>query len=131
MRELTTSDLLDIWDAAAAWSPARQALALLRAASPDAAPEELAALSIGARDARLLSLREWFFGPRVVGRTACPVCGEQLECAFEVEAVRAPQSEITFPAEIDGLRYRLPDSTDLEAIGHAPDADTALQQRSE
>jgi hypothetical protein len=126
MRELTASEMLDVWDTAAAWSPTRRALALLWAASPEAASEELAALSVGARDARLLSLREWFFGPRVLGQTACPACGEQLECAFEVETVRVAQPDRPLPTEVAGVSYRLPDSTDLEAIARAADEDTAL-----
>src|SRR5262249_15819930 len=98
------------------------------AAWPDAAPEELAALSVGARDARLLSLREGFFGPHVVAQTGCPACGEQLECTFDVDTVRVSQPETALPAEVDGLHYRLPDSTDLEAISYGLDEDTALRQ---
>ena len=128
MRELTTGEMLDLWGSAAGWSPTRRALVLLRAASPETPPEELAALSIGARDARLLNLREWFFGPHVVAQTACPACGEQLECTFDVDTVRVSQPDPTLPAEVDGVRYRLPDSTDLEAISDTLDEDTALHQ---
>jgi len=124
MRSLTASEMLEVWDTAAAMSPTRRALAVLLAATPEAGPEELAALSIGARDARLLSLREWFFGPRVVGRAVCPVCEEHLVCAFDVDDVRVA------PLESGGnpVRYRLPDSTDLEAIASAADEATALGQ---
>jgi hypothetical protein len=72
----------------------------------------------------LLCLREWFFGPRVVGRAACPACEEYLECAFDLDDIRVA------PPEPDGnpVTYRLPDSADLEAIASAPDEATALRR---
>jgi hypothetical protein len=124
MRSLTASEMLEVWGTAAALSPTRRALAVLLAATPEAGPDELAALSIGARDARLLSLREWFFGPRVVGQATCPVCDERLECAFDIDDVRIGPPE----SDDDPVTYRLPDSTDLEAIASAPDEATAVRR---
>jgi uncharacterized protein (UPF0212 family) len=123
MHPLTAAEMLDVWDSALSQSPARRPLALLRAAAPDARREELAELSVGARDARLLTVREWFFGPRVTAQAVCPACGERLECAFDLDAVRVDPPE----ADHTEVGYRLPDSTDLEAIASQTDEASALR----
>jgi uncharacterized protein (UPF0212 family) len=130
MHALTAAEMLEVWDTAGIWSATRRALALLRAGAPEVPAEQLAALSVGRRDGCLLTLREWFFGSRVVGRAACPGCGEQLECAFEVDDIRvaSPDPSPELALDLDGTRlaYRLPDSTDLEAIAAQPDEASAL-----
>ena len=62
MRALSTRELLDVWERGLAHDDERWALLVLEVACPESTAEELERLSIGERDARLLSLREWSFG---------------------------------------------------------------------
>src|SRR5712691_5286124 len=79
MHALSTAELLTVWERGLAQSPTQRALALLTAACPNATVDTLAHLSIGQRDAQLLTLREWTFGSQVTGVTVCPDCGERVE----------------------------------------------------
>ena len=118
MRRMTAADMLDAWERACSLGAARRSLELLSGAWPEEARERLAALSIGARDARLLTLREWFFGTRIVGQVDCPRCGEPMETSFAVEDVRAPEAapaaDLHVVADGTAVWFRLPDSTDLD-----------------
>ncbi|MGD8791837.1 MAG: phage baseplate protein [Anaerolineae bacterium] len=124
MQPLTAIQLLDTWEQGYARPPARQALLLLAAASPGTPLEALARLSIGRRDRRLLRLRAWTFGPRIVARADCPACGERLELDFRVEDLVADEAAglDTNPEPLAlqmagyDLRFRLPNSLDLEAV---------------
>src|SRR3712207_8173915 len=49
--------------------------------------------SVGRRDARLLTLREWTFGPRLVSLASCPLCAERLETAFDAAEIRVASHE--------------------------------------
>src|SRR5262245_3031909 len=66
MRALSGGELLAVWDLGPGRGLVERMLALLSAAC-DESPDALAGLTIGERDARLLTLREWAFGPRVSG----------------------------------------------------------------
>lgn len=120
MRSITAVEMFHIWDRAYALRPARRALELLRAAYPGELPETLAALSVGSRDARLLTLRELFFGSRMACRVSCPRCSEEIESSFQVRNIRVAQVESasTHKDVFDGcaVTFRLPDSTDLELL---------------
>jgi hypothetical protein len=80
----------------------------------------LARLSVGERDARLLILRDQLFGPELACVTACPRCADRLELTFRVTdvliptAVEPPPLTLTLPGY--ELTFRLPDSTDLDAL---------------
>jgi hypothetical protein len=133
MRPLSTAELLSVWERGQARPPVERALALLAAACPEETPDALARLSIGRRDAFLMTLREWTFGPRLVSLAACPDCGERLELDMAVADLRVPSTgpvperlEMT----VDGyeVSLRLPDSRDLEAIAGEADL-PALRQR--
>jgi hypothetical protein len=146
MRPLSAAELLDAWEEGYARAPVRRALLLLAAASPTTPPERLAELSIGQRDARLLRLREWIFGPQLDCLLACPQCGEQLELALHVADVWVP-SPSPAPADnggglkaaaekggeagvlslcLDGyeVQFRLPNSLDLIALRELPADDS-------
>src|SRR5262245_13936477 len=88
MRSLSAAELLNIWERGTAQSPVQRALALLAAAYDDTPPNRLAQLSIAQRDARLMTLREWAFGPRVAGLAARPACGEPVELGFDNSDIR-------------------------------------------
>jgi hypothetical protein len=121
VRQLSASDLLNVWEGGLAASPVERALALLGTASPETAPEELAGLSVGQRDARLLTLREWTFGPRLVCLVNCPECGERLELAFDAADIQAASGEelageMSLSVGGHEVRFRLPNSGDMMAM---------------
>ncbi len=135
MRPLSAPELLAAWERSLAEPPALRALVLLAAACPETSAEDLARESIGRRDARLLTLREWTFGPQLVSLASCPVCGERLETAFDVAEIRVPGGEEA-PAEplsltVAGceLTFRLPDSLDLAALADAGDGLEGARRR--
>jgi hypothetical protein len=126
MRALSTAELLHIWEWGLTQPPAERALMLLAAASPDVPQPMLASLSIGQRDAQLLTLREWTFGPQLASLATCPGCGELLEQTLSVEDIRLPRdvepSEVlSVKVESYEVRFRLPNSLDLAAIADHKD----------
>jgi uncharacterized protein (UPF0212 family) len=129
MRPLTAQELLNAWERGRGEPPVQRALLLLAPACPETSPEALARESVGRRDARLLTLREHTFGPRLVSVTACPACGERLETAFEVADIRVPetgdgaQGDETLRLPVAGreLTFRLPNSLDLAALAFCED----------
>ena len=130
MRPLSASELLVVWEHGLAQPPAQRALMLLAAACPDTPPEALAKLSIGQRDAHLLTLREWTFGPKLVSVATCPACGERLELTFNVADIQvatdAPPTEPLSVSVADyEVRFRLPNSLDVAAIAKNEDATAA------
>ena len=62
MRALSAAELLSVWERGTGQPPHERALSLLAAACPESSRDELAILSIGERDKRLLTLRAWTFG---------------------------------------------------------------------
>jgi hypothetical protein len=125
MRALSAAELLAVWERGQSEPPYNRALLLLAAACPEEPPDALAKICIGSRDALLLTLREWTFGPRLTGITACPTCGERLEIAVNVDDFRTAAPDAMrdeFNLELDEYRidFRLPSTVDLrEANGSA------------
>ena len=120
MRPLAASELLDVWERGRSAPPWQQALLLLAAACPEDAPGTLARLSIGRRDARLLKLRAWTFGPQLYSVVACPACDERLEFTMDSEAileeaVQAPEV-VDFQAAGFQGKFRLPNTEDLISV---------------
>src|SRR5271170_974860 len=99
MRALSAVELLDIWDYGHGQAPAQRALDLLEAAFPEASREDLAALSVGQRDAGLLTLREWLWGPRMAAVVVCPGCRERLEVTLDTREMQS-DSQREQPGEI-------------------------------
>ena len=135
MRVLSAFELVRVWEQGLARAPAQRALNLLAAACPNTPREVLAQLSIGERDARLLTLREWTFGPQLVSLATCPDCGERLELSFSVSDIRVGDVCVTpsaaplpGPGDEAGnetlslstggyeVRFRLPNCLDLVVI---------------
>jgi hypothetical protein len=132
MRPLSAAELLNVWERGAAQQPAQRALALLAAASTEADADALAQLSIGARDRRLLTLREWMFGPQMPCLVVCPACSQRLELSLDAndlrladEAEEAAQFSVT-SAGFE-VRFRLPNSRDLLALAPAGSAEARRQ----
>lgn len=133
MRSLSALELFNIWDWGhnqPSWS---RAIRLLATACPEVSLDMLTQLSIGQRDAMLLTLREWTFGSQLASQTACPNCGEPLELNFNVADVRmvSPQLESgeKFSLELAEyqISFRLPNSLDMMAIATYKQPETAQQ----
>jgi hypothetical protein len=140
MRALSSEELLQAWEQGLNLSGAERALILLGAAGRDSPEEDPAQYSVGERDARLLTLREWTFGPEVSAVTQCPKCSDALELNFRVGDLRARGAERTPmparpPAPLaleDGdysVKFRLPNSHDLRALQSASDVAVKRDER--
>src|SRR5262249_18898842 len=131
MRSLSAIELLKIWEQGMAQAPVERALTLL-AACGEGSPDALAHLSLGRRDAGLLTLREHVFGPEVACVSGCPGCGERVEVSFRASDVRVesavqPQSKWELQTAGFAVWFRLPDSSDLAHIAGAKDVAEARQ----
>lgn len=121
MRKLLATEVLEVWENGLAQASVQQALMLLAAACPETTYDALAELSVGQRDAQLLILRQWTFGPHLVSQAICPGCQELLELNFSVADVcvepRVEPSEV-LSLDVSGyqIKFRLPNSHDLAAI---------------
>jgi hypothetical protein len=121
MKALTPSGLLDAWELGQGQGPTVRALALLAAASPQTAWEELGALPLGERDRRLLELREGTLGRAIESVARCPGCGEPLELTLDTRDLLAGPAVVETVEESElirdglALRFRLPNSFDLLA----------------
>jgi hypothetical protein len=126
MRSLSAAQLLEVWERGTKEHPVERALTLLSACC-DEPRSELAALSIGRRNAHLLEIYERLFGSELEAFAQCPQCGERLEYHLTTRelSVAAPQQELPLVLEMEetSLRLRLPNSTDLRAASeaHSPD----------
>jgi hypothetical protein len=129
MQSLSAAQLLELWERGHAAAPVERALLLLSAACPESDREAIARLPIGRRDERLLTLREWAFGPGLTGLVACPECGQCVEASFNTTDIRAaPPDEVgalTLTDMEHEVQFRLPDSLDLLAIPAGLDVDSA------
>jgi hypothetical protein len=121
MRSLSAQELLDVWEIGQGLVPYERAISLLSAANSGATRDALVRMPIGERDRRLLRLREQIFGPDLEAVARCPVCEELVETALRSSDIRGPGgsgSATVDPLISDGYSvwFRLPDTTDLEAI---------------
>jgi hypothetical protein len=127
VRPLSAAELLQAWEEGSALSPLERPLALLAQACPEATRAELSGLSIGERDARLLTLRELTFGRQLTAVAGCPECAQRLELKMAVSDITiappADQEEL-LEVELDGYQvsFRLPTSADLIAIAGRGDS---------
>lgn len=117
----------------------QRALTLLAAACPEISPDALAQLSIGQRDACLLTLREWTFGSQLVSLAICPSCGDRLELSFNVADIRVaadvePTGVLPLSVANYEVQFRLPNSLDLvtmptESNAHPDQKDIAATRQ--
>ena len=128
MRTLSALDLVRAWEAGRDRHPVDRALLLLALAYPELTRDQLAALTIGQRNGRLLALRQQMLGAQLNAYAECPQCREALEFSIDAPSLRSPEpAEQVFTLAVDGLdvRFRLPDSLDLAAVSNVPDPDAA------
>lgn len=140
MRQLSASDLLEVWERGAGGTPVEKALVLLAAAYPEASGEALSQLTVAQRDAALFHLRRQTFGSSLKGLAGCPACGERLETSFDADDLRAlgllPEDESLQPGSPPApllsfrtagfqVHYRLPTSADLMRVTSMADEEQA------
>ena len=118
MHALSAPELLAAWERGLEQRLPERALALLEAACPESPPQSLAGLSIGRRDAALLTLRQWAFGRRLTCLAVCPACNERLEMTLDAASLQQPYDSAApadFTLALAGyqVRFRLPNSADL------------------
>ena len=133
---LTDNDVLNLRESGQHRSTVERALLILSAAYPEMSWQQLAALSVGERDARLLTVRERTFGPLLDVFTTCPSCKQELELSLTTTNLRIPAPDDEpgaaneFSVVIGDLtvQYRLVDSTDMQAIAACTSIDDARRQ---
>jgi hypothetical protein len=125
MSSLGDRELVEVWERGQRLSPVDRALAILVRAEGELGIDDLARLSIGQRDTRLLKLRASTFGPRLMGLADCPDCSERLDVAFGTSELLGDDSGAPEISVTEGeyyARVRPPNSLDL---GEALRADAA------
>jgi hypothetical protein len=86
MSTVSAAAVLDLWERAERASPIDRAVAL---AAGDAPLDDVAALPVGHRDARLLQLYAALGGGALEATAECPACAAQVEFAPDVDALLA------------------------------------------
>lgn len=124
MRIPTQAELVRYWEQASGRSSVERALLLCACSEEER--DELAALSIGQRDGRLLELYRGLFGPYLDAFAVCPECAEPLEYRLAVGSLLCAQEraaeELRVESESAVIALRVPNSFDLEAIEGCADA---------
>lgn len=133
MYALSGQEILRIWEIGLGQSPAERALTILGTAFPELSREELHALSVGQRDARLLTVREYTFGSQFASFAECQGCQETLEFTLALADLRITQeNEFTgqlyqVTAEEYEMHFRLPSSLDLLTISSCREVGVARE----
>lgn len=136
MEAFSAAEIVRIWEHGAALPPVARALSLLENAGMSRPGENLPALSIGARDGRLLALRESLFGRTLESVTECPHCGAAIEFALDTKQLQQPerQEEVLpscFSVGDISLQFRQINSTDLAAAAGSADVQEARRKLAE
>ena len=118
MFSLAPADIVKIWELGHRRPDWHRALLILAPALPDMKPSELAALSIGRRNAYLFALRQRVIGPLIHALVKCPICREPLEfeqrIAELLDDYQPPdRSEFCLASGEFTIKYRLLTSEDL------------------
>ena len=123
MHNLTDQDLFSIWEKALDQPALAKSLMILGPAYPDSSFNDLASLSIGERDARLLDIREQLFGSTLQNEAECPACNKKVEWqtpikAFKLQAFGLDNSNQSLELTYDDhtFQFRLPNTTDLLSL---------------
>ncbi len=124
-------DLLRTWELGHNLLPTDRALFLIFTAFPEHTRESAEGLTIGEREALLLSLRQQLFGSRMDGYASCPKCEERLEFTLDaaefLKKDRLPNEDERFVLFYSGywIEYRLPTTRDLTSVAATGNVATA------
>jgi hypothetical protein len=115
----SASAMLAAWERGIRQNLPQRGLTLLSLAEPETDMQSLAAITIGDRDRRLLTLRESWFGPGMSGLVSCPNCHQELEIELATTDLRMIAGQaapnLTVRSDACEIRLRFPDSRDLIA----------------
>ena len=125
MTAFRAEDFLLVREAGRGQDTAGRAVTLLVRADPGASAEALLRLPLGRRNAALLDLRERIFGAELEAFAECPHCGEALELTMNLDALRVRAPEAEADLELDGVRFRLLDSSDVRAAASCASVEEA------
>ena len=120
---MIASDILRVCELGRSGSRWRQALLLLAPELPHLTMRQLAALSLGRRNAYLLRMREGMLGVNLDAMTECPRCGTTLEFSFDLRSICRQDPHVSverdYILETNGyeIRYRPLNSHDLALLG--------------
>lgn len=126
MNPLSANQIIQIWERGRDQHPIDRALIMLAPAYPEMTRDALADLSIGTRDAYLLTVREQTFGNTLNGAANCPQCNDSLEFSIRIENIRAEPTSGTERSSrlmLDDhvVEFRLLTSQDLAAAAQCED----------
>jgi len=135
MRSLSAAELIRTWERGLCQAPVDRALTLLAAVSPEP-QEELAKLSVGRRDARLLEVYEQHFGSTLAAFAECPQCQERLEYSVNTGDLarsggKLEEAELALEVGEMSLQLRPPNSVDLSAVRECADVEIARRMLME
>ncbi|MBD2158539.1 phage baseplate protein [Leptolyngbya sp. FACHB-16] len=125
MRPLSANDVITIWELGQRLCPWERAISLLSVACPNQSQQQLAMLSVGQRDRRLLALRQMTIGSQLNCTTTCPKCGGRLEFALNLsdicvaELTDTPNAPQIVQIGDFECQFRLPNSYDLALLADA------------
>jgi hypothetical protein len=121
--------MISVWERGELHSRLDQALLLLQAGQPEDSLQELARLSVGERDRRLVQMRQETIGRRFFCSVECPWCKQDLQFEFETSQILQGTSTVenvpaTVTADDYSVTFRLPNTEDLmEALRTTDSAD--------
>ncbi len=127
MRQLTSAELIQLWERGHEMPPAQRAITLAEAACGDEPGPPAADLALGDRDRRLMMLRCQLFGTQVSGVDSCRECGAVLDVTFDLGQLAAGHTGTSIPIAVRWqdtvLRCRVLTTADLIAAAEADSAD--------
>ncbi len=123
---LSSAQILDLWESGVTRHPLDRALQLLRWMQPEMKLSELADISIGQRDQMLFVMRGQLFGRDLPAYIDCPQCKTRLEFILDTEAFRCEINNQ--PIEVDGLCIRPPTSRDIACVMSESGIERAMYQ---
>jgi hypothetical protein len=128
---LSGVELLGVWERAREQNAVDKAITMLGIAHPRSTREDLSALPVGERDARLLGVRQLLFGPSLDSVTSCPACATQLEFTLDTRQLMGAAVPSVSPDPLrltDGntvIELRPVNSDDLRVVADASTVDEA------
>lgn len=130
MQTLSAREIVQVWEWGQDKHPIDRALCLLALAEPELTIEQIASLTVGQRNRRLLSLREKMLGATLHGLANCPKCRSALEFSVAVGALLQPEPDTSeYNVGIEGfdITFHLPNSWDLAKLVGCEDVKAARQ----
>jgi len=120
MKSLSAEQLLLVWEQVHGFSLLHKTLLLLEMLQPESEQTDIAELSIGDRDTRLLRFRNSIFGSSLHNTINCPECSSKMEWDMDLQdfIVHPSANHQALPEHelfVDDfkVRFRLPNSRDI------------------